>query len=101
VKYLAEPTVSADASFRCCRLYSFVPKRHGNLFIPARKQHVHALTHFSLNQTAAASGSLEFNGDALVSGTQVTQSVDSIQINLRAGRKIGEHGNDHGIAKVV
>src|SRR6185437_2228793 len=94
VKYLAEPTVPADASFRYCRLCSFVPKRHRNLFIPARKQHVNALTHFSLNQTAAASGSLEFNGDALVSGTQVTQSVNSIQINLHVSRKIGEHGND-------
>jgi hypothetical protein len=71
-----------------------VPGRRGKLFIPAREQRVDALTYFSLNQTAAGGGSLEFNGDALVSGTQVAQFVDSIQVNPCAGRsidKIGHH----------
>jgi hypothetical protein len=71
-----------------------VPGRRGKLFIPAREQRVDALTYFSLNQMAAAGGRLEFNGDALVSGAQVAQFVDSIQINLNAVRPIDKIGND-------
>jgi hypothetical protein len=68
--------------------------RRGKLFISAPEQHVDALTYFSLNQTAAAGGGLKFKGDALVSGTQVAQFVDSIQVNLCAGRYIDEFGYD-------
>jgi hypothetical protein len=71
-----------------------MPARREKLFTAAGEQCVDALTYFSLNQTAAGGGSLEFNGDALMPGTQVTQFVDSIQVNLGAGRPIDEIGNN-------
>lgn len=82
VEDLTEPAVPASTSRDGRRCFWGVLARRGRLSIPARHQRVDALTYFSLNQTAASGGSLEFNGDALVTGTQVAQFVDSIQINL-------------------
>jgi hypothetical protein len=71
-----------------------MPARREWRFIAAGEQRVDALTYFSLNQTAAGGGSLEFNGDALMPGTQIAQFVDSIQVNLGADWPIDEIGHN-------
>jgi hypothetical protein len=92
---LTEPAVPADAPSLGGRPWLWdMPAGREKLFIAAGKQRVDALTYFSLNQTAARGGGLEFNGDALMPGTQVAQFVDSIQVNLGAGRAIDEIGNN-------
>jgi hypothetical protein len=92
---LTEPAVPADTpSLDRLRWLRAVPAHREKLFIAAREQRVDALTYFSLNQSAAGGRRLEFNGDALVSDAQVAQFVDSIQVNLCAGRHIDEIGND-------
>jgi hypothetical protein len=95
VEDLTKPAVPADPpSLDRRRWLLAVPAGREKLFIAAREQRVDALTYFSLNQSAAGSRGLEFNGDALVSGAQVAQFVDSIQVNLCAGRHIDEIGDD-------
>ena len=92
---LTEPAVQADAPSLDRRPRPLDMLAGGEkLFIAASKQRVDELTYFSLNQTAAGGGGLEFNGDALMSGTQVAQFVDSIQVNLGAGWPIDEIGNN-------
>jgi hypothetical protein len=92
---LTEPAVPADAPSLGGRPWLWdMPAGREKFFIAAGKQRVDALTYFSLSQTAARGGSLEFNGDALMPGTQVAHFVDSIQVNLGAGRPIDEIGNN-------
>jgi hypothetical protein len=71
-----------------------MPARRERRFIAAGEQRVDALTYFPLDQTAAGGGSLEFNGDELMPGTQIAQFVDSIQVNLGADRPIDEIGHN-------
>ena len=90
----SEPAVQANTPSRDPRLCLWVGRAlFGKLSIAAREQRVDTLINFSLNQTAAAGGSLELNGDALVFGAQVPQLVDSIHIEMPAGRGIDEIGD--------
>jgi hypothetical protein len=72
------------------------PALCGKISSSAREQRVDTLIYFSLNQSAAASGGLKLNGDALVFGAQVPQLVDSIHIERQAGRSIDQIG-DHAL----
>ena len=64
--------------------------RRRKCFFPARKEFIHALTNFSLDQTATAGGGLKFDGDSLVPSAPVPESAYCIHAYIGLGRTLAK-----------
>jgi hypothetical protein len=64
--------------------------RRRKCFFLARKEFIHALTNFSLDETATSGGGLEFGGDSLVPSAPVPEFAYCIHAYIGLGRTLAK-----------
>ena len=65
-------------------------RRRGKRFFPVGKEIVHALTNFSLDETATAGGGLEFGGGSLVPSAPLPEFAYCIHADIGVGQGLAK-----------